>query len=137
MSDFVTGDLALTLGKLYVTLTPNYRPRTTPQFDVLVLETVRDSLDEQDWAGYPDTLRAFVQLHHDELSGMVRQYGPGSAFDKVPTWGDVPYLLTHSPAIIAVCERLLVRPMLLRAVWDERWESDAMLEDLRGAWGHD
>jgi hypothetical protein len=117
------------LDDLYATLTP-HKPTACDGYTALVLDTVHATLPGSEWLTYPDALRAFVQLHHDDLAALVRDFGPCSGFA-----GSWPYELVRYSVVIAVCERLRVKPLWLELSWDERFESDTALNDVRDAWG--
>ncbi|WP_307233990.1 hypothetical protein [Catenuloplanes indicus] len=107
------------------------RPYVDPEYAGLLLDVVTATLDPAELAGYPTTLRAFVQFHHDDLAEMIRDYGPDSAFAK-HVW---PYQLVRTPHAIALCERLTVKPIDLTYYWNENFESDTPIDDLACAWG--
>ncbi|WP_157239475.1 hypothetical protein [Catenuloplanes japonicus] len=107
------------------------RPDVDPEWGGLLLDVVTATLDPDELAGYPTTLRAFVQLHHDDLARMIREFGPDSAFAK-HIW---PYELVRTPHAIALCERLTVRPFALKHWWNETFESETPFDDLECAWG--
>lgn len=106
------------------------RPEADDEYGGLLLDVVTATLNPVELAGYATTLRAFVQLHHDDLADVIRDYGPGSAF--ADSW---PYELVRTPHFIALCERLVAKPLWTAAVWAETFESETPLNDLRGAWG--
>lgn len=126
--------VAPTCAALYATLT-SHQPTMAADFTEMVLDSVIAALEPYETLAYPELLTAFAQAEHDHLAHMVATYGPASDFRNLGVWGSHPFEIVHSPAVIAVCERLSVAPMRLRAEWEDRWESDTMLEDVRGAWG--
>ncbi len=132
----MTPDLLAThCTRLYATLTER-EPSTDSEYTELIFETVRAATDPAELATYPATLAAFVEVERDALTHLIRTFGPGSSFDTPQSWGAVPYEFVHSPAVIALCERLASKPMLLQAVWREQWESETPMEDLDAAWGN-
>lgn len=126
-----TDTIAATCARLWATLTTE-QPTTSPDLTDLVLDTVRSALAPHERDAYPLLLTAFVEAERDHLARVIRECGPASSFRHGVTWGDHPYLLVHSPAIAAVLERLTECPFRFESVWDEQWESDAMVEELRG-----
>ncbi|BAL87211.1 hypothetical protein AMIS_19910 [Actinoplanes missouriensis 431] len=124
--------LAALCARLYGTLTDE-QPTMADDYTDLVLETVTDALYPHEVGAYPELLAAFVEAERIDLATVIAEYGPASSFRHV-AWGDHPYQLVHSPAIVAVCERLSNVPMRFQALWDEQWESNAALEDLEGLW---
>jgi hypothetical protein len=118
------------LDELWATLT-SHSPTADRSYTSVVMTTVLETVKDAELAGYLDTLRAFVILHHDDLAMLLHDFGPGSSFTD-----DCAYEIVQSPAVIAVCERLVSKPMWLRSVWREQWESETPLESLSTAWPH-
>jgi hypothetical protein len=124
----MTTTIASLLNDLYAALT-SHEPTAGGEFTGLVLDTVQATLPPAQQAAYPDALRAFTILHHEDLVALLRDYGPHSELGRM---GE--YQIVSTPAMIAVCERLTSKPMWMHAVWEQRWESTTPLDDLAAAW---
>ncbi|MFI6125262.1 hypothetical protein ACIBCU_37060 [Streptomyces sp. NPDC051064] len=78
---------------------------------------------------YAGLLEHFTESHGERLSRLYARYGPRS---RIAVHGR--YSLLHSPASIAVLERLTGAPAALRAEWEDAELPPAWLEGLASAW---
>ncbi|WP_424216884.1 hypothetical protein ACN20G_32820 (plasmid) [Streptomyces sp. BI20] len=101
-----------------------------PEVSDQVLRVVLGTMGTGRRAGYAGHLSAFAEDNRTRLERLYAQYGPGSA---VAVHGR--HLLLHSPAGIAVLERLVTAPDTLREEWDAAELPPAWLEGLATAWG--
>jgi len=101
-----------------------------PEVSDQVLGAVLATMDPGRRAAYPGRLAAFVADHRERLERLYARFGPGSP---VPVHGR--YSLVHSPAGVAVLERLATAPAELRREWDAAELPPAWLDGLTTAWG--
>ncbi|WMX48296.1 hypothetical protein [Streptomyces roseicoloratus] len=100
-----------------------------PEVSEQVLTAVLRTMTARERAGYADRLTRFAAAGHDRVERMYAEYGPGS-----PIAIHGRYSLLHSPASIAVLERLTTTPDALREEWDAAELPPAWLEGLSTAW---
>lgn len=101
-----------------------------PEVSDQVLGAVLATMAPGRRAAYPGRLAAFVADHRERLERLYARFGPGSP---VPVHGR--YSLVHSPAGVAVLERLATAPAELRREWDAAELPPAWLDGLTTAWG--
>lgn len=118
-----------------VAVLPLYLSFTTvsdldPEVSEQVLKAVLGTMDSRRRAGYAGRLAQFAAAERGRLERLYAEFGPGSA---IAVHGR--YTLLHSPASIAVLERLATEPAALREEWDAAELPPAWLEGLTTAWG--
>jgi hypothetical protein len=101
-----------------------------PEVSDEVLTAVLGTMSVVGRVGYAGRLQEFTETHRERLAGLYGQYGPRS---RTAVHGR--YSLLHSPASIAVLERLTVAPSALRAEWERAELPPAWLDGLTAAWG--
>ncbi|MFJ2054886.1 hypothetical protein ACIOMM_02985 [Streptomyces sp. NPDC087908] len=101
-----------------------------PEVTEQVLGAVLRTMSPRQRAGYPGRLTRFTSAHHAHLERLYAQYGPGS-----PIAIHGRYSLVHSPASVAVLERLAETPSALHEEWDAAELPPAWLDGLTTAWG--
>ncbi|QIJ61275.1 hypothetical protein G7Z13_03950 [Streptomyces sp. JB150] len=101
-----------------------------PEVSDQVLGAVLATMDAGRRAGYAGRLAAFADAHRERLERLYARFGPGSS---VPVHGR--YSLVHSPAGVAVLERLSTAPAELRREWDAAELPPAWLDGLATTWG--
>lgn len=116
--------------RLYATLT-NEPPEDRPEFSSIATDAVYATVPPEARGTYLPAMEAFVNAHRSDLKAMLRDYGPGSALGKRGC-----YKLVQVPVVLAVVERLTVRPLWLAQEFADRFEhGDTLIEDVIGAWG--
>ncbi|MFB7865802.1 MULTISPECIES: hypothetical protein [unclassified Streptomyces] len=122
------------LERAKVVVLPLYLSFTTvsdldPEVSEQVLTAVLGTMSARQRAGYAGRLTRFAATHRDRVERMYAEYGPGS-----PIAIHGRYSLLHSPASIAVLERLTTVPDPLREEWDAAELPPAWLGGLTTAW---
>ncbi|MGW8883840.1 hypothetical protein [Streptomyces sp. NPDC055749] len=100
-----------------------------PEVSDEVLAPVLGTMSVVGRVGYAGRLEQFTEDHRERLAELYAQYGPRSR-----TAVHSRYSLLHSPASIAVLERLTAAPSALRAEWEHAELPPAWLEGLAAAW---
>jgi hypothetical protein len=117
-----------------VTVTPLYLAFShtsdlDPEASDEVLTAVLGTMNIVERVGYAGRLEEFTESHRAQLAQLYAQYGPGS---RIAVHGR--YSLLHSPASVAVLERLTTSPSALRRKWEDAELPPAWLEGLAFAW---
>ncbi|MFJ8750312.1 hypothetical protein ACIREO_13405 [Streptomyces sp. NPDC102441] len=117
-----------------VAVTPLYLAFTTtsdldPEVSDEVLTAVLGTMSVVGRVGYAGQLERFTEARRQRLDRLYTRYGPDS---RIAVHGR--YSLLHSPASIAVLERLTGAPAALRAEWEDAELPPAWLEGLATAW---
>ncbi|GAA3941990.1 hypothetical protein GCM10022244_57380 [Streptomyces gulbargensis] len=99
-----------------------------PEVSEQVLTAVLGTMGPRQRAAYAGRLAGYVEDHRAELERLFAAYGPGS-----PIAIHGRYSLLHSPASVAVMERLATVPAALRKEWDAAELPPAWLDGLTTA----
>lgn len=99
-----------------------------PEVSEQVLTAVLGTMGPRQRAAYAGRLAGYVEDHRAELERLFAAYGPGS-----PIAIHGRYSLLHSPASVAVMERLATAPAALREEWDAAELPPAWLDGLTTA----
>lgn len=95
------------------------------ELSMYVLSVVSKSYDSEEIAKFSEVISAFAKAHRDELRTILDAYGKDH---------DAANPLLFQPEMIAIFERLIVRPALLKDCWSREMEP-RLLESLAAALG--